>query len=650
MFNNDCLARKTYKINTMNAIDNRSIKIDHSIMDPEIPYNMEIPDSLLNMVMMYRHNGNMTDAQILSILIGNGIDDGMAQAAITEFNRLHGKNEITTKNKVHEQMEKYTLTGLYEHLESCMNSLRQLTQDQALSYSANTALQVCEAFVGKLPMDEINRNLSRKNAGLVERCNPTIKYVFGKEMHETLKRFDNLEPIAEYCRFIEEQMNANKYQFMVSEATVDLMNKQDSMSKMLYGKFAGLLDEEYSENFYDLAHDLATQNAWYGPARQIAEAMYAENCKKETTPQVQVEDNNFSLVKRYSPVLECEEGIIFNMNGINLCWNKTNGTIMEATVKDNKYNAVIEGLKLMNFDGKDTFRFDGYNGNYISYNVPEDTIKLNGKSELNTMSSMDLYEALQSSGVFGGFTVSNKQALDALIRLFENRGMIADLDNFTCLESNKFAGLYLTLFAVDESNYYVNIVNKGMGEHSTQKFSSATETVDYIKEAVNFDASSLVKDQLLKEGNKQQEIKELRKQINDDIIFLREQYDKVKAVYEETNNEELHEALMMLQDNIDAQEKALQDSYKTNQNEYSVDLPNFNDAEWKRLCDEEGYAEVTVSKEDPAKQLKPNQKVLVKAQEYTEFQPESGISIIDDKGKVYIVPKNILAMEIQPVD
>ena len=207
------------------------------------------------------------------------------------------------------------------------------------------------------------------------------------------------------------------------------------------------------------------------------------------------------------------------------------------------------------------------------------------------------------------------------------------MDNFTGITSTEFLNLFLTVIAVEEG-VWVNKVNFGMQVNEMKFYSSATEAVKMIKEFINYDASSILSERLVAEGNQKAVADKKRNEINDKISFLEEKKNKVSdAIKSLGDSEELQEALKLINTEIIKFEKELQETYsiveKKSKDQYLND----------------GYVEAKV--QDNVNGLKKGQTVFVNAEEYTSLGDTDLLNIIvpeTDKSK--IVKKASLKVEI----
>jgi hypothetical protein len=184
-----------------------------------------------------------------------------------------------------------------------------------------------------------------------------------------------------------------------------------------------------------------------------------------------------------------------------------------------------------------------------------------------------------------------------------------------------------------QEGIYLNKVNPGMGLNEMIKFDTATETVEVVKEFINFDISPVLTERLLAENNEKAIVENKRKDLSDALTFLEEKKSEVEAAIKKLGEtEELSEALNLLSEELKNKEKELADSYITEKKSKDDYL---ND----------GYVEASVSKAGQG--LKKDQEVLVSAEEYASLGDDDLLTIMIPKtGKSVVLPKGDLSVKI----
>jgi hypothetical protein len=184
-----------------------------------------------------------------------------------------------------------------------------------------------------------------------------------------------------------------------------------------------------------------------------------------------------------------------------------------------------------------------------------------------------------------------------------------------------------------QEGFYINKVNPGMKLNEMIKINTATETVDIVKEFINFDISPVLSEKLISENNEKAIEENKRKDLTDSISFLEEKKSEVEAAIKKLGEtEELTEALNLLAEELTTKEKELANSYiseKKTKDDYLND----------------GFVEASVKKDGQG--LKKRQEVLVSAEEYASLGDDDMLSVIIPKnGKSIVMPKGDLEVKI----
>ena len=172
--------------------------------------------------------------------------------------------------------------------------------------------------------------------------------------------------------------------------------------------------------------------------------------------------------------------------------------------------------------------------------------------------------------------------------------------------------------------YWINKVNPSMKLNEMKFISSATETVKTIKEFINYDASNVLSEALISEGNEELKTAKIRKELSENIQFLEEKKLKITEVIKKIGQSpELNEALTLLDAELLKFEKQLQETY------------TIVEKKTKKQYLDDGYVDAVVVKS--MNNLKKGQAVMVNAEEYSSLGNEDLLTIIEietDKEKI----------------
>ena len=565
------------------------------------------------------HSGSMTDQQVMTILVGMGIPQQMAMSGIAKYREMHkDQSDIYTENnnqKNHNKM-KFTLTDLYENVMDSINGLKAMDNDNSrVSYSVKESLTILEEALTAFPMKLKNADLSAISEELENSVSPDLKFKIARNLYTKLSQSTWLNPISELREYIMESYNNSKWYFRISESIERTSNQKGKLMESLNSDLVSLLNESDVKSKFSV---VAAKHPWSTDAKAIVNEMNAEDKKVAST-------SNGKVVSVLSPVLESEEGLTFHLHGKNYIYNGTD--ITEANVTDPRFFDITEGLNMFSRNGN-ILSLHGENGKSLEYNITEGTLTM-GKVDMTNYSIIELKESLLATN-FSGYR--NQWQNDKICKFFESVDLIAEMDNFTTVQNQEFLDVFLTMIGVNEG-IYINKVNPGMNLNEMVKIDTATETVEIVKEFINFDISPILSERLLAEDNEKAIEENKRKDLTDSISFLEEKKSEVEAAIKKLGEtEELTEALNLLAEELKGKEKELADSYiseKKTKDDYLND----------------GFVEASVKKAGQG--LKKRQEVLVNAEEYASLGDDDLLSVIIPKnGKSIVLPKEDLEVKI----
>jgi hypothetical protein len=565
------------------------------------------------------HSASMTDEQVLAILVGMGIPQQMAMSGISMYRESNrDQSDIYTENnnqKNHNKMN-FTLTDLYENVMDSINRLKAMDNDNSrVSYSVKESLTILEEAINAFPMKLKNANLALISEEIEKSSNPDLKFKIARNLYTRLSQNTWLNPISELREYIMESYNNSKWYFRISESIERTGMQKGKLIESLNSDLVSLLNESDVKSKFAI---IAARHPWSMDTKAIVNEMNAEDQKVASTA-------NGKVVKILSPVLESENGLTFQLHGKNYTYDGK--TITEATVTDPRFFDVSEGLKMFSRNG-DILSLHGDNGKTLEYNITEGTL-LMGKINLSNVSIIELKESLLATN-FSGYR--NQWQNDKICKFFESVDLVCELDDFTTIQNQEFTDVFLTMIGVQEG-IYINKVNPGMRLNEMIKLNTATETVDIVKEFINFDISPILSERLLAENNEKAIKESKRKDLTDSLSFLEEKKLEVKAAIKVLGEtEELSEALDLLDEELRGKEKELANSYiseKKSKDDYLND----------------GFVEASVKKDGQG--LKVRQEVLVNAEEYSSLGDDDMLSVIIPKsGKSIVMPKGDLEVKI----
>jgi len=565
--------------------------------------------------------GSMTDAQVLAILVGMGIPQQMAISGITKYkggqvtesDDIYNENNNNQKN--YNKM-KFTLTDLYENVTVSINKLEAMDNDNSrVSYSVKDSLTILGEALNNFPMKLKNADLSLISEDIERSTNPDLKFKIARNLYTKLSASTWLNPISELREYIMESYNNAKWEFRISESIQRTSMQKGKLIESLNTDLVSLLNEADVKSKFSV---IAAKHPWSIDVKELVNEMNTEEQKIASTA-------NGKVVKILSPVLESANGLTFQLHDKNYTYNGK--TVVEANVTDPRFFDVSEGLKMFSRNNN-ILSLHGDNGKTLTYDITEGTLSM-GRIDLSNVSIIELKESLLATN-FSGYR--NQWQNDKICKFFESVDMVCELDEFTTVQSEEFADVFLTMISVDEG-IYINKVNPGMRLNEMIKINTATETVDMVKEFINFDISPILSERLIAENNKKAIVENKRKDLSNALTFLEEKKTEVEAAIKTVGEtEELTEALNLLAEELKNKEKELADSYITEKKSKDDYL---ND----------GFVEATVNKKGQG--LTKDQEVLVNAEEYASLGDDDLLTIIIPKdGKTVVLPKSDLSVKI----
>lgn len=382
--------------------------------------------------------------------------------------------------------------------------------------------------------DEINavmENISQQQVHLTNYTNTQRdaainKYshaILAKQMLRELKQFDWINPVGQFIMEVDKALLDNTLSVAVEEAYASL---NASSTKDYYKVGLEKLNELRSMSEEDMRKAVNVELSSLRWVPQI-NAVYEQNIKLSN--DVDNDENNIVL-KRHSYVVEHAEGLLFSLNSQPYFVKESN----IIPVDRDKVNTLF--LTLMAIE--ETFRFNigemitSKGNNIISLAVDENKkpiFKFNGK-----VVEMKDGEALrQYLLTTGGYRINEQSIINTIVATYENINNIKELDFVRSITSRKHNGLQYNVMKLDE-NIFINKVNTYMGHNTFEKYDSAEEAVKEVKEALNYDISPVVFEQLAAEKQAAAKLDEQKAELLDNILFLKEKREELSKA-DQTN-------------------------------------------------------------------------------------------------------------------
>lgn len=445
----------------------------------------------------------------------------------------------------------FSLLELWNRCNATRTKLNDMVSENGkLGYSALVARDLLESAMCSFP-SETKTMSARAVAGFEvdeSKVNPSAKYRIASVIMERIgdQWFDCCK---ELCEYISESMKNDKWGYVASQVMGICESKMDR-EKMYVGLYERLENALRSGNIEKELRQAAFENEfWSSECKQVLALYESENAEKKNGVNEQANSNGmWSEVRMFTPVLVNEKKEqTFNLFGKN--YMVSNGRLMECKVSDERYNDCVNGLMLMHYNYQnESLDYYGANGKILEWNCKDDSIKC-GDADYTNLGSIALQEKLGASGLFDRRNIND---LNVLVKMFESKDMVYALDNVHSLRNDMLAGVYLTVLAVDESKrIYVNQVDMSKGINETCCFGSATEAVKSLKENMRYDASRILNEWLVREGDENAKYAQRRDELTERINYLKgkrsQLVEKMSELPENVDNSPIQEAIELVE-------------------------------------------------------------------------------------------------------
>jgi hypothetical protein len=521
--------------------------------------------NMLNLIASFKKTGQSDDVIKQSLwqmgMIPDVIDSHLEyyNKHTADCNRPYNIGPIVKENN---NSMKLTLESLYKSTTKALDALKEMRNDDKLGFSAATAQSVIERSLSKL-------NISNDNEIILQECikagkeiedtlvNPVLKYAVAEGMYYDLTQYDWIMPVSDLRKFLFETFGGDKWGYVTAKFARKI--SKDTGNKAFESLYESLIDTLIGEDNKRLAlKNVLLDNTWNGEAKGILASIVAEEKEEQGEVNMKVYENgNCSIRRNISPCINDGDNRVFFLNGKNYIYDGKG--MKEAKVTDRRYMNVLEGLSLMKYEAdKNRFVYYGKNDMLLEYNCDTDKMSLTGVENFSDMSLIDMNETLKRCGIFDRETIGN---CEKLVKFYESKDLLTDLNHITTISRDDVAGVMVSIINVEEG-IVVNKVNLPFNYNELVVCESATEACKVIKEFIKYDATSILEEQLKKEGEEKAIIESKRNEIKDTIAFLTEKRSELIAAIQDTdNNEQLNEALKLVESEIRRFEKELQESY-----------------------------------------------------------------------------------------
>ena len=594
--------------------------------------------NMLNLIASYKKTGQSNEV-IKQSLWQMGMIPEVIDSHLEYFDKhasaINKENNIVKENKD----MKLTLKKLHMCADKVITILESMKDDRTFGYSANTAKMIIENCMKQLMINKDDEMVLQEKIKMGYEINdtlvnPVMKYTVAENMHAALVEYDWLQPVSDLRAVVAESFVGDKWSYVTAKFANSLAGKCDNQAyENLYESLVGVLIDE--ENVRLALKEVLLENVWNKDAKGILSAIIAEEKAEQGKVDERIyENSNCSTRKNISPCIIDGENKVFCLHGKNYIYNGK--SVMEAAVSDRRYINVLEGLSLLNYDADgDRLVYYGKKDMMLEYNCSTDKLSMTGNDNLSEKSLLDIHEALRTSGMFDRENISD---CEKLVKFYESKDLLRDMDIVTTIQNNNIAGLFVSVINVTEG-IYVNKVNLPFGINEMTFCKTAKEACKEIKNFMKYDATTLFESKLKEEGDKAAIVESKRNEIKDTLAFLSEKRAQiVEALQETDNNEQLKSALELIESEVRKFEKKLQESYLE-----APACPEILKYDRDEMI-KNGYTEVTIV--TPVEGTEKDEKVLVSATEYGQLDDDALITVFKADGKSVMIPKMNLKVEI----
>ena len=443
--------------------------------------------NMLNLIASFKKTGQSDDVIKQSLwqmgMIPDVIDSHLEyyNKHTADCNRPYNVGPIVKENNNNMEL---TLENLYKSTLKAIDALKEMRNDDKLGFSSATAQSIIENNLSKL-------NISNDNEVILQECikagkkiedtlvNPVLKYAVAEGLFYNLTQYDWIMPVSDLRKSIFETFEGDKWGYVAAKFARKIA--KETSNKAFETLYESLIDTLIDEDNKRLAlKNVLLENIWNSEAKGILSSIVAEEKAEQGEINTKIyENNNCSIRKNFSPCLVDGNNRVFFLNGKNYIYDGKK--IEEAKVTDRRYLNVLEGLSLMKYEeDKNRLVYYGKNDMLLEYNCSEDKFSLTGVENFSDMSLIDMNETLKRCGIFDRETIQN---CEKLVKFYESRSILTDLDTITTISRNDVAGVMVSIINVEEG-IVVNKVNLPFNYNEMVVCESATEACKVIKDFI----------------------------------------------------------------------------------------------------------------------------------------------------------------------
>jgi hypothetical protein len=545
-------------------------------------------DTLTILVTELRKSGK-TDAQIYSVLLGMGIDPEKAANGIQGISKIPTSTEVAMQKAAQTFLQvisveennsqtkntnmKFSVENLVKKIQETKQSIGELDAANAGKYgfSVKKINEALDASLVALDMEKAhgllksidNTNKSLEDAHMnksdaqaeLEKLKKQAMAVTERKnyleaisvLRQKLHEHAWIESVKDLCLHIDEAKAQNRLSLFLMEA---LYNMKSDRFAAFNSKPVEAIEKmiEEGEDFIKENYSSLKTFAWSVPVRNAASKIASTlNEMKDTSAAM--------MQKIYSPVQENEDGTI-TIALAGKFYAISENEIVEAAENQKPGSRFLKTLDALSIFSATNEGFTYY-GKRKSLTINEKGVSVENRP-LENLAPEAIMTALQESALTSN---DSRIIAEKIAFLIESIDTVKEIDIFTSVASTQRRGVAVNIAKINES-IFINRINSAMGCNEMIQVNSAKVAQELVNEFINFDITPLVQEMLSVEEKLAFDLQNQKNTLQENIKTLEDKKKEVistMALHPE--NEQLKEAVNLLNSEIESKEKELQSVY-----------------------------------------------------------------------------------------
>lgn len=459
--------------------------------------------------------------------IRSNINDRVGEFStwVPKINSLLEKAEVIIgkKDKVKSLSERFNIKGRIKKIVESLDNIH--TENSKVIIRDIKA--ICESYL----KDVYNNNNSVSEA------------VIAGNLINALSNYSWLDSIKENINDISNFLKENYMSFEVDIALRNLVrNNNNSFYNNAIDKLGSIKSLTESEIREEIKYGMDSLT-WVPNIKYLVETVNALEGNIS-------ENENVSISRKYSPVLEHEGTTYFYLSGNVYGLNENKLTVIDQKSMGPLYLTLIAVTENFKFKPNSMVYYKGNNS--IEFQLTENgTVFKFNNSKVDVNESNDIRHFLLNNGTL---RINESSELDMIVKAYENINSFTELDFVDSISSRNKRGVNVNVIRLEES-IYINKINENLRINEMIKAESATNAIELVQEYINYDISPSLYDLLEGEQKIKARIDAKRNQLFDRIQFLKESRARINSV--DNMTDELKAADNLLIESIDKYQEEL---------------------------------------------------------------------------------------------